>query len=402
MPAAREGRSATEESIMINGYQIYDADAHVMMSPKMWDDLPKEFLARRPRPLRVADAAGIGARATGWLIEGRMEPHPYGPGAQGANTPTSVMAEFGAPLEGLGSLDLSDPDMRLRDRDSLGIDSQLLFPSSLYACMGADPFFEAAMFRAYNRYVGKQCKANPKRLKWAALLPLRDTREGMEVICEMQELGASVAVVFGTAGDRLLSHKSFTPIWDEFALTRLPLCVHMGRSYPLLDQLVESRLEAHVIAMGMPAQLGFVAVVAQGMLDRYGSLKVAFLEFGADWLFYVVGRLNHYLPSYQRDPTVRKRQGQSKSILSRRDFLSLPKLTILCSYRKLHRSARTTFYFHLTSRTARAATMPQARSLSDPTWTTSKNARFFTTTPYGSAASRKPSYGIERDRRTYR
>jgi predicted TIM-barrel fold metal-dependent hydrolase len=291
---------------MINGYQIYDADAHVMMSPKMWDDLPKEFLARRPRPLRVADASGIGARATGWLIDGRMEPHPYGPGAQGANTPTSVMAEFGAPLEGLGSLDLSDPDMRLRDLDSLGIDSQLLFPSSLYACMGADPFFEAAMFRAYNRYVGKQCKANPKRLKWAALLPLRDTREGMEAMCEMQELGASVAVVFGTAGDRLLSHKSFTPIWDEFALTRLPLCVHMGRSYPPLDQLVETRLEAHVIAMGMPAQLGFVAVVAQGMLDRYGSLKVAFLEFGADWLFYVVGRLNHYLPSYRRDPTVRE------------------------------------------------------------------------------------------------
>ncbi len=219
--------------------------------------------------------------------------------------PTTVMAEFGAVPSTLGSLDISVPDKRLRDLDALGIDAQLLFPSSLYACMGDDPFFEAAMFRAYNRYAGRQCRVDSQRLKWAGLLPLRDSREAIEALREMQELGASTAVVFGTVGERLLSHKSFTPIWDEFARTGLPLCVHMGRSYPPFDQLVETRLEAHVIAMGMPAQLGFVALVAQGMLDRYQNLKVAFLEFGAEWLFYVVGRLAHYLPSYRSDPTVR-------------------------------------------------------------------------------------------------
>ncbi len=291
---------------MQGGHKIYDADAHVMMSPKMWEDLPKEYKARRPRPLRIADMPGAGIRSTGWLIEGRMEPHPYGPGSQGANTPSSVMAEFGAIAERLGSADLSDPAARLGDLDSNGIDIQMLFPSSLYACMGSDPFFEAAMFRAYNRYVGRQCKTNSKRLKWSGLLPLRDAREGIAAIQEMEELGATAAVVFGTAGDHLLSHKSFTPIWDEFACAGLPLCVHMGRSYPPFDQLVETRLEAHVIAMGIPAQLAFVALVAQGMLDRYPDLKVAFVEFGADWLFYVVGRLGHYLPSYRSDPTVRE------------------------------------------------------------------------------------------------
>ena len=147
---------------MIQGYKIFDADAHVMMGPKMWEDLPKEYAPRRPRPLEIVDSTGAGVRRTGWLIEGRMEPHAYGPGAQGANMPTTVMAEFGAVPSTLGSLDISDPEKRLRDLDALGIDSQLLFPSSLYACMGSDPFFEAAMFRAYNRYAGRQCKANSK------------------------------------------------------------------------------------------------------------------------------------------------------------------------------------------------------------------------------------------------
>jgi hypothetical protein len=117
------------------------------------------------------------------------------------------MPEFGAPKDLFGSLDLSEPEKRLRDLDVLGIDAQLLFPSSLYACMGSDPFFEAAMFRAYNRYAGRQCKAYPKRLKWAGLLPLRDASEAIAGLSEMQALGASAAVVFGTVGERLLSHR---------------------------------------------------------------------------------------------------------------------------------------------------------------------------------------------------
>ena len=27
--------------VMLDGYQIFDADAHTMMSPKMWADLPE-------------------------------------------------------------------------------------------------------------------------------------------------------------------------------------------------------------------------------------------------------------------------------------------------------------------------------------------------------------------------
>src|SRR5678815_3327031 len=117
---------------MIRGYKIFDADAHVMMGPKMWQDLPNEYATRRPRPLEIADNESAGIRRTGWLIEGRMEPHAYGPGAQGANTPTTVMPEFGAPKDHFGSLDLSEPEKRLRDLDALGIDAQLLFLSLIH------------------------------------------------------------------------------------------------------------------------------------------------------------------------------------------------------------------------------------------------------------------------------
>ena len=210
------------------------------------------------------------------------------------------MPEFGADTSreicSPGSVSLTDIPARIRDLDRMGFDSQVLFPSTLYAHMTADPGFEAALYRSYNRYVGSQCQQAPKRLKWAGLLPVRHQREAFAALEEMQRLGARAAVVFGTAGELLLSDPSFLPVWDEFARTRLPLCVHMGMSYPPLAELGRSIYDGHIIGMSLPAQLAFMAIVGHRMLDRYPDLKVAFLEFGAEWIFYMVARMDHYLP----------------------------------------------------------------------------------------------------------
>jgi hypothetical protein len=285
---------------MLQGYRVFDADAHGSINPSMWEDLPEQFRARRPRPVTIHDDAGLGNFNAGWLIEGSLEPHALGPGAQQANTPRNVLVEFGANLNrehcSVGSMTLNDPAARLADMDRMGFDVQMIFPSTLYAHMTNDPEFEAALCRAYNRYVAKQCAANPQRLKWSGLLPLREPRQAIVAIEEMQRLGARAAVVFGTAGERLLSDPCFLPIWDEFARTELPLCVHMGMSYPPLAQLGRSIYDGHIIGMSLPAQLAFMAIVGHRMLDRYQDLKVAFLEFGAEWIFYMVARMDHYLP----------------------------------------------------------------------------------------------------------
>jgi predicted TIM-barrel fold metal-dependent hydrolase len=214
------------------------------------------------------------------------------------------MAEYGAAPESIGSRDLSDPAARIGGMDRAGIDYQIVFPTTLYANATADPGFEAALIRCYNRYVGAQCKGVSARLKWAGLLPLRDAQEGVAAVAEMCDLGASAAVVYGTAGDYMLSHHTFTPVWDALAETGLPLCVHMGMSFPPFERLCQSRLDAHAIGMSLPAILGFVAVIGHGMMDRYPGLKVAFLEYGAEWLFYMAGRIGHYMPSYRADSAI--------------------------------------------------------------------------------------------------
>jgi uncharacterized protein len=298
---------------MLDGYRIFDADAHTMMSPRMWADLPEDFAARRPRAVRISDESGLGYWNTGWYVDGRLEPHPFGPGAQSANTPAMVLDEFqpapGKPRAAIGSnefsvplasLDLSDPEARLQNLDRMAVDIQMLFPSTLYAHMTSDPRFEAALYRSYNRYVGRQCQAAPKRLRWAGLLPMRDQEQALKALDEMQQLGAAAAVVFGTVGERLLSDPSFTPIWEVFDQATLPLCVHMGMSYPPFQNLCHSIQDANMIAKALPAQLAFVAIVGNKMLDRYPNLRVAFLEFGAEWIFYMFGRMEHYVKVNRR------------------------------------------------------------------------------------------------------
>jgi hypothetical protein len=140
--------------------------------------------------------------------------------------------------------------------------------------MTADPGFEAAR-SILQPPCRQQCQQAPKRLKWAGLLPVRHQREAFAALEEMQRLGARAAVVFGTAGERLLSDPSFLPVWDEFARAKLPLCVHMGMSYPPFADVCNGLLAAHGIGMSLPAQLAFMAIVGHRMLDRYPDLKVA-------------------------------------------------------------------------------------------------------------------------------
>jgi predicted TIM-barrel fold metal-dependent hydrolase len=59
--------------------------------------------------------------------------------------------------------------------------------------------------------------------------------------------------------------------------------------------MVSNFLEAHALSMALPAQMAFVALVGQGMLDRYPDMKIGFMEFGAEWIFYMAGRIDHYL-----------------------------------------------------------------------------------------------------------
>ena len=58
---------------MLGSYRVYDADAHVILAPAMWEDLAEKYVPRRPRPATFSDSGDMAAYTSGWLIEGRVE-----------------------------------------------------------------------------------------------------------------------------------------------------------------------------------------------------------------------------------------------------------------------------------------------------------------------------------------
>lgn len=321
---------------MLDGYKIYDADAHVMMSPAMWEDLPKEYAFRRPRPVMIGDSDDLGGWKTSWLVDGRLEPHPFGPGTHAANTPAMTMVDYGAdPLlagdfagepHPIGVVDMTDPDARVKAMEEMGIDAQVMFPSTVYASMTTDPGLETALFRSYNRYVAGQCAKHKSRLKWAGLLSMRDADLALESFKELQKLGATTVVVFGTVGEQMLSNPAFHRIWAAMEEANMPVCVHMAMSYPPFEKLCHSIMDANMIGKALPAQIAFVAIVGHGMLDRYPKLKIAFLEFGGEWILYSAGRMNQYIDLNRirmADPGMLPKRSMDEYMQSGRFFLGI-------------------------------------------------------------------------------
>lgn len=140
---------------MINGFKIYDADAHVNVAPQMWEDLPKELAARRPRPAIIYDGAELAAFTAGWITDGRVEPHALGPGLQPANPPRWV-------VEGTnrGSLTVVDPEARIRDLDRLASTFSFFFRRR---CKPGGPPTRALKRRCFARSIDS-LRAKPNRI----------------------------------------------------------------------------------------------------------------------------------------------------------------------------------------------------------------------------------------------
>src|SRR5581483_4757760 len=106
-----------------------------------------------------------------------------------------------------------DPQERLRDLDTEGIDVAVLFPSvGLYVSDATDPALVTALCRAYNDWLADYCRAAPARLIHIALLPLID------VPAAVREL------------ERPAPHPAWDPRWACAAALGVPVTVHEGLS----------------------------------------------------------------------------------------------------------------------------------------------------------------------------
>src|SRR5918996_2345215 len=152
---------------------IIDADAHVEESPAMFDRLEKEYHSRRPLAVRFDEDTIFGKYNAVWLIDGETYPKLIGKGGTIFRTPT-LMAAAKLKRETIGAQEMTDLDARINDMDRVKIDIQVVFPSLFLTTTTEDLRLEAALLRAYNTFLGECSAATKGRIRFAALVPIRD------------------------------------------------------------------------------------------------------------------------------------------------------------------------------------------------------------------------------------
>jgi predicted TIM-barrel fold metal-dependent hydrolase len=273
-------------------FAVIDADGHVEEHELTFSDkyLDPAFRAQRPQ---VVATDGLAY----WMIEEQLFPRRVGRGCHNLGTPTSYGGQrtrfTRTKPESLESLELREPGARLADMDAEDLHVQVLYPTLFLAYpLTINPTLATGLSSAYNRWMA-DAVGGSERLRWAAVVNLDEPAAAARQVREAKSLGAVAVMVLGTAGDRLLDDPVLLPVFEAVAQEDLTLAVHVGWSCPSLSNLYSDLYTSTVVPFLTPVLMGFASLLGGGLLDRFPTLRVAFLEAGCEWVHFMLHRLEH-------------------------------------------------------------------------------------------------------------
>ncbi len=127
--------------------KVIDSDAHVDETDATWDFLDPEHAKLRPiTAVAVEDAASAGLSGNFlryWNIDGHMRLRRMRDDVRTGTTEATR--------------ELKDVPARLRQMDELGIDVQVLYPTTMLSAISEKPEVETALCRSYNRWIASRC-----------------------------------------------------------------------------------------------------------------------------------------------------------------------------------------------------------------------------------------------------
>jgi len=278
---------------------VIDADSHVEEADAVWDFLDPAFAHRKPQVIERAVLPTPYQQDAFWLIDGQTFPRPYGMGAIMFGTPVASRFAKGKKFS-IESQTLLPAAARVADMDKLGLDVQVIYPTIFLDTLSQDVAFETALMKSYNTWLAQTCAQFPNRLKWAAMIPLRNPRDGARELARAKAMGAVCGLIYGTAGEKVLHDPEMDEIWAEAEKQDMALSVHTGWNMTSLLNKMDSVYCSTTLGV-VPSMFGLFSILGGGILDRFPKLRFGFFEAGADWLPYMITRMERLWSVYDRN-----------------------------------------------------------------------------------------------------
>jgi predicted TIM-barrel fold metal-dependent hydrolase len=282
----------------LDNFVIIDADGHVTEPISLYaSHIDPAF---RDHGRELVDRAGRGnlglvaALVPGW----RSAERPLGetdevPGL--GKLPSGKNHPLASPTGGI------DPHERIRDMDREGIDTAVCFATVATSVCGVDdPAFEAAMARAYNRWIGEYCAGAPARIKAVGIVPQREMARCIEEVRWLAREPWCVGVMtFGNLDGRQADHPYFDPFYASMQEADLPVCFHGGTDRPPFAparaEVGNNMFMMHLTGHAWHQMRVMGAAIGGGLLERFPRLRLGFFEGGISWVPWWAERMDaHY------------------------------------------------------------------------------------------------------------
>ena len=276
--------------------RIVDADAHVDPPHDMWRDyLPEALRDLAPRIEEGEECDYI-------VFEGNRRP---------VRMINNQAGRAGKDFKMVGKLSeqraVWQPETRLADMDSDGIDTAILFGGGPLGTRNSDLY--VASFDAYSRWVMDFASAAPRRLVPIGYVPMRDIDETIEHVRRLAKMGfkainipafpqnpdgwsttsavnalkdGQVAALTGdAAGQRQYWQPEFDRLWAEICEHDLALTFHLGARVPRFGekQFFLADMPMSKLSMAEPIAI----LIFNGVFQRFPKLRIASVESGVGW-----------------------------------------------------------------------------------------------------------------------
>jgi uncharacterized protein len=213
-------------------FAVFDSDSHVVEPPELWEKYlePKYCQLGKQALWRQDGKTNCYLKVNGEVFRDTMNP----------NLPRHALWRPGMTWESVGELDAdtphamnegaADPSARLLDMDRMGVDQTLLYPTWFAEGfhLVRDPDVAYALARAYNDWVADFCKAEPRRLFAAAMLPLQNMDFALEELRRVAAISCFRAAFLRPMfiEGRYFTHPFYDPLWAELERLGVTAAVH--------------------------------------------------------------------------------------------------------------------------------------------------------------------------------